>query len=33
VVEGTAPSPGHVAVLAVWGVAAGALATRTTKLG
>ncbi|NUT49746.1 MAG: multidrug ABC transporter permease, partial [Saccharothrix sp.] len=31
-VDGAAPAPGHVAVLVVWGVAAGALATRTTKL-
>ncbi len=33
VVDGAAPSLGHVAVLVVWGVVAGALATRTTKLG
>ncbi|MET9630040.1 ABC transporter permease [Lentzea sp. NPDC006480] len=32
VVQGTAPSPGTVAVLVAWGVVAGALATRTTKL-
>ncbi|TQM84247.1 ABC-2 type transport system permease protein [Saccharothrix saharensis] len=32
VVEGAAPSPGHVAVLVVWGVAAGVTAMRTTKL-
>lgn len=33
VVDGAAPDLRHVAVLVVWGVAAGALATRTTKLG
>lgn len=33
VVDGAAPGVGHVTVLVVWGVAAGALATRTTKLG
>ncbi len=32
VVHGTAPGAGPVAVLVAWGVAAGALATRTTKL-
>ncbi|MEU7481672.1 ABC transporter permease [Lentzea sp. NPDC042327] len=32
VVHGTAPGAGPVAVLVAWGVAAGALATRTTRL-
>lgn len=32
VVHGTAPGVGPVAVLVAWGVAAGALATRTTRL-
>lgn len=33
VVDGAAPGLDHVLVLVVWGAAAGALATRTTRLG
>ncbi len=32
VVDGTGPGPGPIAVLLTWGLAATALATRTTKL-
>jgi ABC-2 type transport system permease protein len=32
VVDGAAPTPGQLSVLVTWGVVAGALATRTTRL-